>query len=211
MKIQMKKREAAIAMKKREAELKAKENKAKENNNNDSTTTGKKHNQKQKQKQQKKQKKNRKPKKPKKIRKPRGLILGQGTSGFRQYLVNELQPKFGSSDFTRQLRMASTTVLSPYSSKLRSITTKVLSSSHVRRKPKIAKGARDFGPKQMAIREIAFNAITQVSSHITYHTPHITHHTSHITHHTSYIIHHTSHSYVSQLSLTVKLHCNVNK
>ena len=32
----------------------------------------------------------------------------------------------------------------------------------VRRKPKIPKGARDFMPDQMAIREVAFNRITSV-------------------------------------------------
>jgi hypothetical protein len=34
--------------------------------------------------------------------------------------------------------------------------------AQARRKPKVAKGARDFLPDQMAIREAAFGAITQV-------------------------------------------------
>jgi histidyl-tRNA synthetase len=39
---------------------------------------------------------------------------------------------------------------------------KVLEANSVRRKPKIAKGARDFGPEQMAIREVVFKKITDV-------------------------------------------------
>lgn len=38
----------------------------------------------------------------------------------------------------------------------------ILEANAVRRKPKVAKGARDFGPEQMAIREIAFNKIVSV-------------------------------------------------
>lgn len=38
----------------------------------------------------------------------------------------------------------------------------ILEANAARRKPKIAKGARDFGPDQMAIREVAFNKIVSV-------------------------------------------------
>lgn len=38
----------------------------------------------------------------------------------------------------------------------------VVEANQARRKPKVAKGARDFMPDQMAIREAAFNAITGV-------------------------------------------------
>lgn len=38
----------------------------------------------------------------------------------------------------------------------------LIESNQANRKPKAAKGTRDLGPEQMAIREVAFNTITSV-------------------------------------------------
>lgn len=54
---------------------------------------------------------------------------------------------------------------SPFSKDLKSVLTsvnQVLEANATGRKPKIAKGARDFGPEQMAIREVAFKKIVDV-------------------------------------------------
>ncbi|KAH7618937.1 putative Histidine--tRNA ligase, cytoplasmic [Nannochloris sp. 'desiccata'] len=68
----------------------------------------------------------------------------------------------------QQLRFASVAINSqldpagPALVQLMAALTSVLESNAVQRKPKIAKGARDFYPDQMAIREVAFNKITSV-------------------------------------------------
>ena len=67
-----------------------------------------------------------------------------------------------------QLRFASVAVNSqldpvgPALSQLMSALTAVLEANAIQIKPKIAKGARDFGPEQMAIREVAFGKIVSV-------------------------------------------------
>lgn len=48
--------------------------------------------------------------------------------------------------------------LGPVLADLRSL----IESNQANRKPKAAKGTRDLGPEQMAIREVAFNTITSV-------------------------------------------------
>jgi len=68
----------------------------------------------------------------------------------------------------QQLRFASVAINSqldpagPALVQLMAALTSVLEANAVQRKPKIAKGARDFYPDQMAIREVAFNKITAV-------------------------------------------------
>jgi histidyl-tRNA synthetase len=69
---------------------------------------------------------------------------------------------------TQQLRFASVAINSqldpagPALVQLMAALTSLLEANAVQRKPKIAKGARDFYPDQMAIREVAFNKITSV-------------------------------------------------
>jgi histidyl-tRNA synthetase len=68
----------------------------------------------------------------------------------------------------QQLRFASIAINSqldpagPALVQLMAALTSVLEANAIQRKPKIAKGARDFYPDQMAIREVAFNKITSV-------------------------------------------------
>lgn len=67
-----------------------------------------------------------------------------------------------------QLRFASVAINSqldpagPALVQLMSALTSLLEANAVQRKPKIAKGARDFAPDQMAIREVAFSKIVSV-------------------------------------------------
>ena len=67
-----------------------------------------------------------------------------------------------------QLRSASVAIATqldparPALPQLMTALTSVLEANAAQRKPKIAKGARDFAPDQMAIRELAFNKIVSV-------------------------------------------------
>jgi histidyl-tRNA synthetase len=67
------------------------------------------------------------------------------------------QLRAASMEFNRQLDPAGP-ALAQHMAGLSS----VLEANSARRKPKIAKGARDFAPDQMAIREVAFNKIIAV-------------------------------------------------
>ena len=55
-----------------------------------------------------------------------------------------------------------TSVIDPGFKGILDSVTRVLEANSTGRKPKIAKGARDFGPEQMAIREVAFQKIINV-------------------------------------------------
>eukprot|EP00889_Picochlorum_renovo_P000499 jgi/Picre1/27529/NNA_000496.t1 len=108
-----------------------------------------------------------------------GFVLGKGTEALVLSLhsmlaESEIQDGFASlnlSDIpsivsnTKDTRSKLGKVTSMYHPGLKNILDSVgrtLEANAATRKPKIAKGARDFGPEQMAIREVAFQKITDV-------------------------------------------------
>ncbi|GAQ79094.1 Histidyl-tRNA synthetase [Klebsormidium nitens] len=91
-----------------------------------------------------------------------GVALGKGTALVKEF-VDGVFAREGGED--RAVLAALSVALDPLSKELGELVGKVkeaLESNAARRKPKIAKGARDFMPEQMAIREKAFATITAV-------------------------------------------------
>lgn len=113
-----------------------------------------------------------------------GFVLGQGSiafmelvqsmlSGSKESLEEDLQAlkingSDGASNPLKDIDVAFENLfmqLDPCNQGIKNVVTSinsVLESNAATRKPKIAKGARDFGPEQMAIREVAFQKITNV-------------------------------------------------
>ncbi|KAL4421027.1 hypothetical protein ABPG77_007502 [Micractinium sp. CCAP 211/92] len=114
---------------------------------------------------------------------PQGMQLGKGAAQLRAYVENAaaggsltasgddvggalrtLSLDGGDADLAAQLARAAAALdplghaLAQQLAALRA----VIEANQARRKPKIAKGARDFMPDQMAIREVAFSKITGV-------------------------------------------------
>lgn len=102
-----------------------------------------------------------------------GLVLGAGTSQIRSLVLNKLLVSWNEDTIFDEITLFPTISSSIY--KLLDIAeltedtmvaeiAKVLEQLNTggKRKPKIAKGARDFTPEQMRIREQAFNAIRKV-------------------------------------------------
>ena len=88
------------------------------------------------------------------------LPLGNGTEQLRQLLLTKLNQNIDFSHITTSMNMfdmSETTSIGFCCSKLLEHL-----SSGGKRKPKIAKGARDFAPEQMRVREQAFEAIRRV-------------------------------------------------
>ncbi|KAL3688210.1 hypothetical protein R1sor_014519 [Riccia sorocarpa] len=94
------------------------------------------------------------------------FVLGKGTDIIRRYIVSYLSD--GASLDSGEILVWSKDLdkfLNPSVPELKSLVSeikKVVESNESRRLPKIAKGTRDFEPKQMAIREKAFGIIVSV-------------------------------------------------
>ncbi|KAK3140710.1 hypothetical protein QOZ80_5AG0404720 [Eleusine coracana subsp. coracana] len=95
--------------------------------------------------------------------------LGKGTSAvlmlLRDHVNDGSDVPFMNYDLISKWGMALVLLFDPKCPKLESLVEKVkeiVESNEVRRLPKIPKGTRDFGDKQMAIRERAFSIITGV-------------------------------------------------
>ena len=84
------------------------------------------------------------------------LVLGNGTTSFRNF-INEKAPSLSYYAVRNLIDSASNSILSTYCISLLEQLT-----AGGKRRPKIAKGARDFTPDQMRIREQAFAAIRRV-------------------------------------------------
>ena len=108
-----------------------------------------------------------------------GFSIGRGTESFVQSIHAMLQSQDGEADF-QGLNLEGipstlfdidasyeklTKLMDVYQPGFKNIldsVNRVLEANCAGRKPKIAKGARDFGPEQMAIREVAFQKIISV-------------------------------------------------
>lgn len=130
-----------------------------------------------------------KDKKKDKKKGPAGMALGKGTALLRasletnlaaaaggveadgvdslgaRFLALSLEDASATATQLREAAMALHNELDPARPALGqhlAALTAVIEANAARRKPKVAKGARDFGPDQMAIREVAFNKIVSV-------------------------------------------------
>eukprot|EP00696_Hemimastix_kukwesjijk_P017554 gnl/Hemi2/6230_TR2140_c0_g1_i1.p1 gnl/Hemi2/6230_TR2140_c0_g1~~gnl/Hemi2/6230_TR2140_c0_g1_i1.p1 ORF type:complete len:1134 (-),score=428.14 gnl/Hemi2/6230_TR2140_c0_g1_i1:68-3154(-) len=94
----------------------------------------------------------------------KGLGLGKGAGVFRGHLLRSP----GVSDCVKteaELKPqldAVTRAIDPSDQQLLSLLANIYAGSLEKHAPKIPKGTRDFSPEQMAIREVAFNIITNV-------------------------------------------------
>lgn len=108
-----------------------------------------------------------------------GFVLGKGTEalvlslhsmlaeselqdGFASLNLSGIPSIFSNTKDTRSKLCKFISICHPGLKNILDSVGRTLEANAATRKPKIAKGARDFGPEQMAIREVAFQKITNV-------------------------------------------------
>lgn len=92
-------------------------------------------------------------------------ILGERTTcemSLKQLNLNDASETIQDVEGAYKIMSQKINVCDPGFNAILDAVNRVLEANATGRRPKIAKGARDFGPEQMAIREVAFHKITNV-------------------------------------------------